>query len=484
MKRDEMMDKKKLWIGGKWIETENHSILVNPYNQNVLAYIADATKEHTEMAITEAKKAFKITSEMPAHQRSEILYKVSRLMEENLEECARIIAMEAAKPIKTARGEIARTIQTYRFAAEEAKRINGESLSLDAAKGGENRIGYTQRRPIGVIAAITPFNFPFNLVAHKVGPAIAAGNTVVLKPSDKTPLSALRLAQFFEEAGLPAGALNVVTGKGRIIGNYMVQHDDVKMVTFTGSPPVGKMIRQNAGMKRVTLELGSNSAVIIDREIDPTQLDSIAERCVESAFAYAGQVCISLQRIYVHEDVFPDFIDKFVEQSKKLKLGDPLSEETDLSALISLSEGDRISNWIDEAVSKGAEIALDGRNKNGTLHPTVLVHVDHKAKISCEEAFAPVAIVNTFKSINEAIDLVNDSSFGLQAGIYSNNINHAFLAADKLEVGGVMINDTPTFRVDHMPYGGLKNSGTGREGIHYATEEMTEMKLVTIKKLV
>lgn len=244
------------------------------------------------------------------------------------------------------------------------------------------------------------------------------------------------------------------------------------------------MIRQNAGMKRVTLELGSNSAVIIDREIDPTQLDSIAERCVESAFAYAGQVCISLQRIYVHEDVFPDFIDKFVEQSKKLKLGDPLSEETDLSALISLSEGDRISNWIDEAVSKGAEIALDGRNKNGALHPTVLVHVDHKAKISCEEAFAPVAIVNTFKSINEAIDLVNDSSFGLQAGIYSNNINHAFLAADKLEVGGVMINDTPTFRVDHMPYGGLKNSGTGREGIHYATEEMTEMKLVTIKKLV
>ncbi|WP_318508700.1 aldehyde dehydrogenase family protein [Bacillus sp. T3] len=467
--------RKRLFINGEWVESQNYKLLLSPYKQEVIAEIPLATVEETDMAIESAYRAREVMAKMPAHQRATILEKLSHLLEERSEEAARIIALEAAKPIKTARVEVARTVQTYKFAAEEAKRIHGETIPMDAAPGGERRVGYTYREPIGVIGAITPFNFPMNLVAHKIGPAIAAGNTIVLKPADQTPLSALYLAELLQEAGLPAGALNVVTGEGKKVGEYIVTDSRVAMITFTGSPAVGIGIRNKAGLKRVTLELGSNAAVIVDKGVE---VDKIISRCVMGAFSNQGQVCISLQRIYVHEDVYEKFVEKFVEATKNLKLGDPLDSTTDISVLISTKDVQRTMDWIEEARANGAKIAIGGASEGNIVYPSVILDADSSLKVSCQEVFAPIVLINKIKSVDEAFNLVNDSRYGLQAGIYTENIKNALDAAEKLHVGGVMINDIPTFRVDHMPYGGVKESGTGREGIKYAIEEMTEMKLV------
>ncbi|SNT03542.1 Aldehyde dehydrogenase family protein [Bacillus sp. OK838] len=314
-----------------------------------------------------------------------------------------------------------------------------------------------------------------NLVAHKVGPAIAAGNTIVLKPASQTPLSSLFLGELLQEAGLPAGALNVVTGGGRVVGDKLVTDSRVSMITFTGSPGVGIGIRNKAGLKRVTLELGSNAAVIIDSGVD---IDKIISRCVTGAFSNQGQVCISLQRVYAHEEVYDRFVEKFIEATKLLNLGDPLDPETDVSALISPNDVERTLNWIEEAKQDGAKIATGGIAEGNILHPTVILDADAYSKVSCHEVFAPIVLINKVQSVEQAIDLVNDSNYGLQAGIYTNDVRTALDAAENLQVGGVMINDIPTFRVDNMPYGGVKESGTGREGLKYAVEEMTEMKLV------
>ncbi|AOH53533.1 aldehyde dehydrogenase [Peribacillus muralis] len=466
---------KKLLINGKWVKAKEHRPLRSPYSGEVIAEIPMATDEETGLAIEAAQKATKVMAKMPAHRRAKILETLARLIEERADEAAQIISKESSKPITSAKGEVARTIETYKFAAEEAKRIHGETLSLDAAQGGENRLGYTVREPIGVVGAITPFNFPMNLVAHKVGPAIAAGNTIVLKPASQTPLSSLFLAELLLEAGLPEGALNVVTGGGRVVGDKLVTDSRVNMITFTGSPGVGIGIRNKAGLKRVTLELGSNAAVIIDRDVD---IDKIISRCVTGAFSNQGQVCISLQRIYAHEEVYDCFVDKFIEATKQLILGDPLDPETDVSALISAHDVERTLNWIEEAKSCGAKIATGGIAEGNILHPTVILNADTHLKVSCQEVFAPIVLINKIASIDEAIDLVNDSNYGLQAGIYTDNVHTALDAAENLHVGGVLINDIPTFRVDNMPYGGVKESGTGREGLKYAVEEMTEMKLV------
>jgi acyl-CoA reductase-like NAD-dependent aldehyde dehydrogenase len=473
------VQKEKLFLNGDWIETEEYAALVSPYSREVLAEIPLATVDDVNKAVDAANMARETLRKMPAHERATILERMVALFEERSEEAAEIIAKEAGKPITTAKGEVARTIQTYKFAAEEAKRIHGETIPLHAAPGGENRIAYTVREPIGVVAAITPFNFPMNLVAHKVGPAIAAGNPVVLKPASQTPLSSIFLAKIAEEAGLPKGALNVVTGKGSVVGDALVTHKKVSMVTFTGSPAVGIALRNKAGLKRVTLELGSNSAVIVDEGVP---LDKMILRCVTGAFAYQGQVCISLQRVYVHEKVYDEFVEKFVEATKKLKLGDPMDETTDVSALISPSDVDRAKHWIQEAVQNGASIAVGGDSTDNVLHPTVLLNVPRESKVSCQEVFAPIVLINKVSSVEEAIGYVNDSDFGLQAGIYTENIHVALDAAEQLHVGGVLINDIPTFRVDHMPYGGVKESGTGREGLKYAIEEMTEMKLVIFNR--
>lgn len=470
--------KQLLWIGGQEVETENYKTLKSPYQGKVLAEVAQGSREDVLTAISRAEEAFIGTKNMPAYKRAEILEKVVALLKENREECARLIAEEAAKPLKTAYTEVDRTMMTYTFAAQEARRLYGENIPMDAAPGGEGRLAITMKEPIGVIGAITPFNFPMNLVAHKIGPAIAAGNTVVLKPASQTPLSAFKIAQFFHEAGLPKGALNVVTGDGKTVGDVLIEDKRVKMITFTGSAEVGTYIRKKAGLKRVTLELGSNSACIIDEN---TNYVKYVPRIVAGAFTYQGQVCISVQRIYVHESIFNGFVEKFIEETKKLVLGDPLDERTDISAMISKGEMERIKGWVDSAVKNGAELVLGGKEEKGIFLPTVLLNVPSTEKISCEEAFAPIVHINKISSLDEGIDYVNNSKYGLQAGVFTDHLHRAFHAAQKLQVGGVMINDFPTFRVDHMPYGGVKESGMGREGIKYAMEEMTELKLVSIK---
>jgi acyl-CoA reductase-like NAD-dependent aldehyde dehydrogenase len=475
---NQTIPKKPLYIAGGTKEASSYKQLRSPHSGEVIAEVAVGTRADMKAAIDHAEEAAKVMAKLPAHKRAAILQNVSLLLKERKEEAARILALEAAKPITVARGEIARTIETYQFAADEARRIHGETIPMDASAMGENRIAYTMRQPLGIVGAITPFNFPFNLVAHKLGPAFAAGNAVVLKPADQTPLSAYFIADLFAEAGLPAGALQVIPGPGSEVGDELVCDDRVKLITFTGSPEVGKMIRSKAGLKRVVLELGSNAGLIIDEGFD---IDRIIKRTVTGAFTFMGQVCISLQRIYVHRSLYNDFVEKFVAETQNLRIGDPLEETTDIAALISQRDVDRIASWIEEAKSLGANV-LTGGTEGNIVKPTVIVDVPPHAKVSCQETFAPVVVISPVDTFEEAIEVVNDSRYGLQAGVYTNNIEHAFVAAERLEVGGVMINDFPTFRVDHMPYGGVKESGTGREGIKYATEEMTEMKLVCFNR--
>lgn len=471
--------KKACYIGGQWMYATAYAPLYAPYSGNEIAHISLADERLVEQAITAAQKATPLMRRMPAYQRASLLESISILMGERMEEAARIIALEAGKPIKTARGEVIRTIQTYKFAAEEAKRLHGETIPMDAAVGGEGRVAYTVREPLGVIGAITPFNFPMNLVAHKVGPALAAGNTVVLKPASQTPLSALFLAEIAEQAGVPGGVLNIVTGSGGSVGDRLVKDPRVKAITFTGSPAVGMDIRNRAGLKRVTLELGSNSAVIVDRDV---LLEEVIPRCIFGAFAYSGQVCISVQRLYVVKELYEPFVSRFVAETNRLRGGDSLSEDADYSAMIHPQETQRVLSWVEEAVLQGARIECGGKVEGRMLQPTVMTGVPEDAKIACQEVFGPVVLINPVDSVQHAIELVNHSRYGLQAGVYTNHLGTAMLAADELHVGGVMINDIPTFRVDHMPYGGVKESGMGREGVKYAMEELTECKLVVIKK--
>ncbi|ASI72672.1 MULTISPECIES: aldehyde dehydrogenase family protein [Bacillus cereus group] len=473
--------KKHLYINGNWKSVNTYKPLYAPYSEETLAEIAQGTEEDVKEAVTAAKNAMTKMNTLSAYDRATILEKVAQKMDERREEFAEIIAKEAAKPIRAARGEVDRTVQTYKFAAEEAKRIYGETLPLDAAPGADGRIAYTIRKPIGVIGAITPFNFPLNLVAHKVGPAIAAGNTVVLKPADQTPLSSYALVELFEEAGLPNGALNIISGPGPTVGEAIVKNDYVASITFTGSPKVGIGIKQKAGLKRVTLELGSNAAVIIDEDVELT--DEIIERVKWGAFVNNGQVCISVQRVFVHDTKIHEFLSKLKKAMESVVVGDPLLEETDVSALISKKDVERIDMWVQEAIKEGATVLCGGKKQDARIfEPTVLTNVPDHVSVQCQEVFGPLMTVNTFKEFDEAIEQVNNSRYGLQAGVFTNNLFKAMRAIDELEVGGVMINDIPTFRVDHMPYGGVKESGTGREGIKYAIEEMTEMKLVCIKK--
>lgn len=471
------MDKRHLWINGKWVEGEKYEPLHSPYTGEVLAHIAQATTEDAKKAIEGAHAAFQAFKDRPAYERAQILANAVHLLEQRKEEAARIIASEAAKPIKAARVEIVRTIQTYQFAAEEAKRIYGERIPMDAAVGGENRIGFTMRVPMGVVSAITPFNFPFNLVAHKVGPAIAAGNTIVLKPAEKTPLSALFLAELFQEAGLPDGVLQIIPGLGPELGPVLNTHPYVKNITFTGSPRVGKEIRKLAEFRKVTLELGSNSALIVDEGIDA---DAIMDRVVEGAFSYNGQVCISIQRIYVHRSLYETFLKKLVARTKQLVIGSPFDENTDVTAVINKDSLERLASWIAEAVQMGAKVECGGEVQGPVMTPAVLTAVPHQAKVIQEEVFGPIVSVMPFEAMEDAIGLVNDSRYGLNAGVYTRDIQRAFVCVHEIETGGVLINDIPTYRLDHMPYGGIKDSGTGREGVKFAVTEMMEEKFVSI----
>lgn len=461
-----------LFIGGEWVIGNEYYDLFSPYSKEKIGEIPIASQADIKKAIDSAEKARASMNKLTILERAEILYRVVEIFKDKFDECVHVLTLENGKPISAARQEVERTIETYNFAADEAKKIAGEIIPMEAAKGGKGKFGFTKKEPLGVIAAITPFNFPFNLVAHKLGPAIAMGNTVVLKPASQTPLSAILTAQIFELAGLPKGALNIIFGPGSKIGNLLTTDETVKMVTFTGSVEVGRKIKENAGLKKVTLELGSNSGVIIDSVLD---IEKVAKRCLEGAFGYSGQTCISVQRIYVNHLIYPEFIKILKRECSLIKVGNPFEEDTIVSSLINEKEAIRVQEWIKENSSE--KILAGGGRKGSIVDPTILTKVDPKSSVSCKEVFGPVIIVDEYQSLDEAIANVNNSEYGLQAGVYTTKLDNAFKAFNELEVGGVIINDIPTFRVDHMPYGGKKNSGIGREGIKYSMDEMSELKL-------
>ena len=465
----------KMLIGGKWVSGKETIDVINPYNQQFLARVPKASKSDVDAAIRAAEEALPIMEDMPAHKRSQILERTSELIAQNREEIAKLIASESGKAYKYAFGEAGRAVETFKFAAEEAKQIHGETVPMDASANGQNRIGFFIRTPVGVIVAISPFNFPLNLVAHKIAPAIAAGNTVVLKPATSTPLTAIRLGEILLQAGLPAEALNIVIGGGSTVGDWLVTDPRVAMVTFTGSPPVGKFIMSRGGLKKYTMELGSNSAVILCEDAD---IKKAVPRCVVGSYANSGQICISVQRIYVHKKIWGDFLKQFVAETEKQVVGDPLDKNCDVGPMIDIREAERAELWVKEAADQGAKILTGGTREGAVFLPTVLTDVSAEMKVIKDEVFAPVVSLIPFQDLSEALQMVNQTRYGLQVGIYTQRIDYAFEAVKKINVGGVMINDTPTFRVDHMPYGGNKESGIGREGLRYAIEEMTNIRMV------
>lgn len=457
----------------------NEMEVFNPFNDEVVGKVSLASEEIAEKAIESAYDVFHHTmKKMPSYKRADILRKTAVLLKERTEDFAKILTMEAGKPVRDARAEVGRSIQVLQFAADEAKKIGGELVPMDAAIGGENRIGMVRRNPIGVVSAITPFNFPLNLALHKLAPAFAAGNTVVLKPSGQTPLSAYMLAKLFEEGGLPQGALNLVIGKSSEVGGVLVEDPRISKITFTGSPAVGINLRKKAELKKVTLELGSNSPNIIFKDGD---IEAAAKGLVKGAFAFSGQVCISAQRIYVQKEVYQEFLHQFVALTNNLVLGDPAEEETDIGPMISEQEAIRAEDWIKEAVKANGKV-VSGGNRNGMLlEPTILTNVERDMKVVCEETFAPIVSVIPFETEEEVIDMANDSSFGLQAGVFTSDVNRAMKIADSLDIGGVWINETSTYRQDNYPYGGVKLSGIGKEGVKYAVDDMTESKFIGVK---
>jgi acyl-CoA reductase-like NAD-dependent aldehyde dehydrogenase len=466
-------------IGGEARKSGAPQTIQLPYDGSPVATVFRGTPADVEAAVNAAASAAPVMREMTREERSAILRRVYQMMLERRDALAWAVMSESGKPIREARLEVERASQTVLFASEEAHRLAGEVIPMDASPAGKGRWGMTVREPRGVIAAITPFNFPLNLSMHKIAPAIAAGNAVVHKPASTTPVSALIMAGIFEECGLPKGALNVVTGPGGELGDALVFNAAVRMVTFTGSAEVGLRIRNLAGMKKVTLELGNNSAVIIEEDAN---LDEAVPRCVTGSFTHSGQVCISVQRIYVHKKVRSEFIDRFVEATRKLVIGHPQDPATDISSLITPAEAERIVNWLEEAKQAGATLLTGGRRRDrATVEPAVFAEVPDHVSISCREAFGPVVGINAYDTFDEAIEQVNRSEYGLQAGIYTRDLEKAFRAASRVQVGGFMINDVPQYRVDQMPYGGVKMSGTGREGPKYAIEEMTEPKLIVWK---
>lgn len=468
----------KLFIDGKWVSGGSPIEVKNKYSGEIIGALPAARQEDVDAAIAAAERAAENIAAMPAHKRSDILARTAALITEKREDLARIIAAEAGKALKYARVEVDRAVNTFTIAAEEAKRIHGETVPLDAIAAGEGYFGFWTRQPVGVVAAISPFNFPLNLVAHKVAPALAAGNTVVLKPATSTPLTAVELCRILAEAGLPAGALNLVAGPGGTVGESLVSDPRVAKVTFTGSPAVGKRIMEIAGIKKVTLELGNNSPVVVAPDAD---LDFVAKKCALGAYYNSGQVCISVQRIYSQKGAYDPFLEKFVKASESMVVGDPLDERVDVGPMIHLSEAERVDTWVQEAQSAGAKVLVGGKRDGSTYWPTVLTDVQPDMKIVAQEVFGPAASVVACDDFEEALRLANATEYGLQVGVFTRDIDRAFKAIPKLNFGGVMINDTPAFRADHMPYGGNRKSGIGREGVRFAIEDMTNIQMVAIR---
>jgi acyl-CoA reductase-like NAD-dependent aldehyde dehydrogenase len=466
---------RKLFVGGEWLETGEWIEVRSPYSGEVVGRVARGGAEETRRAIDAAEQA--LESPLPAHKRAEILVKVVAGIARRHEEIARQISDEAGKPLKAARVEASRAMSTYTFAAVEARKLAGEMVPMDAAQAGEGKLAFTLRRPIGVVGAISPFNFPLNLVAHKLAPALAAGCPVVLKPATQTPLSALLLAELEDEAGLPPGWLSVVVGPSAEIGDVLVEDERVKAITFTGSGAVGWGLKERAPKKKVNLELGNATPVIVTADAD---VQAAAAAMAANAFSFAGQSCISVQRVYVERPAYDRFVEGLLPKVQALKLGDPADEETDVGPVIDEDAHERILEWIAEARDGGAEILAGGEEEDGLIQPTVIANASPELKVSCEEVFGPVVTVNQVDSLDEAIELANSTRYGLQAGIFTNRLDTAMRAGQELEFGGVIVNEAPTFRADQMPYGGVKDSGNTREGPAYAVRELTEERLVVI----
>lgn len=449
----------------------------NPYDDAVVETISDHSKDDVVAVIERAYAMRRSFAQMPAHEKASILVRTADLIRERSEEIAELIVRESGKPIRYARGEVSRCSETMTFAADVARSLHGETIPMSAAKGGVGKVGYFMREPVGVVGAITPFNFPLNLVAHKVAPAIAVGCPIVLKPSPMTPLTAMKLAEIMIEAGLPEGLFTVVVGDVEV-GKLVTTHPHIAMISFTGSPTVGEAISKVAGLRRTTFELGGNAATVIDE--NTTISDELINRVTVGAFSYSGQVCISVQRIYIHDSLYDDFRDKFVARTKKLVLGDPMSADTEIGPLINNDAGERLSAWLKSAEEQGAKISTGGQRDGRMMHPTVLENVKDDMQVMCAEAFGPLVNLVPYSDFDAVLDEVNDSDFGLQAGVYTPSLDKAMRAISVLNVGGVMINDVPTFRVDNMPYGGNKKSGVGREGPRFAIDDMTTLKMVVI----
>lgn len=470
------MQRKKALIDNEWVEARESITIRSPFTGEPVGEVAKAGPEEMERAVKAAVRAFEVTRKLSSARRSEILQKTAAGLVKRKEELARTITQENAKTIRLSRAEVDRAVATFTIAGEEAKRIGGEVLPLDLNAASEGRLGITRRFPLGPVFAISPFNFPLNLVAHKVAPAIAAGNSLVLKPASSTPLTALLLGEILVEAGMPAGMVNVVPC-GADLADRVVADDRFKLVTFTGSPAVGWELKRKAGKKRVTLELGGNAAVVVHDDAD---LDLAVERSVIGAFAYSGQVCISVQRIYLHEKIADSFTRGFLERTARLVVGDPFDEKTDLGPMIDEGALRKTQEWVDEAVRGGARVLCGGTRQGRFFPPTVLEGVKAPMRVHCAEAFAPLVNLYRYREFDEALSWVNDSPYGLQAGVFTRDVGRVFRAFEALDVGGVILNESPTWRADHMPYGGEKDSGFGREGVRYAIEEMSVLRILAL----
>jgi len=465
----------KMLLNGEWVDRPEKIEVSNPQDGSLIDTVPLATIEDMEAAITAAVAAAATARQMPVHRRMAVLEEAAATMEREHESFARTIAREGIKTIREARKEVTRCIQTIRISAEEARRLNGETISFDQMPGSENRRGFYQREPVGVIGAITPFNDPLNLVAHKVGPALAAGNAIIVKPDSKTPLSALKLARVLDDADLPPGLLQVITGHGSQVGNHLVTDPRVRMISFTGGLDTGLAIMDQVGLKKVGMELGSNSPVIVMADAD---LEEAVAANVSGAFWAAGQNCLHVQRLLVHEDIYDRFCERFLERMARYRVGDKLDEETDMGPLINEAAARRVERLVDQAIADGATLLAGGEREGTFYSPTLLENVPDETPLAQEEIYGPVTVLYPFRELDEAIERANDVPYGLQAGIFTRDLGTAFEAASRLECGGVMVNDSTDYRIDAMPFGGVKGSGLGREGIRYALQEMTEPKVI------
>jgi len=465
-------------VNGKWLRGEKKREIKSPHNDEVVGVINIPSLTEAREAIDGAEKAFEKFKESPSYERRDVLRRIAEGIEKRKEEFARILVEEGGKPLKTARVEVSRAITTFTVGSEEASRFaGGEVIPIDIFPGSEERFGAVRRFPLGIVMGISPFNFPLNLVAHKVAPSIASSNVMILKPASQTPLSALTLGEVVTEAGLLPGALNIIPLPGSQI-EPVIEDERIRKISFTGSDEIGWGLMSKFAKKKITLELGGNAATVIDQ--DPPDLDFAASRNAWGAFYQAGQSCISVQRIYAHEKIFDKFLDKFISATKALKVGDPMLEDTDVGPVIDNDSADRIMKWIEEALDSGARL-LTGGNRDGRLiEPTTLTNVPPTCNVSCNEVFGPVVHIERYKDFDEVLKWVNDTRYGLQAAVFTKDVKKAFKAYNALNVGGVIVNDYPSFRVENMPYGGVKDSGVGREGLKYAIEEMTELKLMVV----